>query len=343
MLSVDRRRRQQWNAALLPGDRLRAHRPCPLGRINLLGLSAESLYLRDTLDKLKIEPQFVKIGPFKSAPEMFTENHPTPEAALELNAVLDRFYALIVDAVAKARNLRPEHVRDLVDNAPYTARDALALHLVDAIEYPDEFRAQLTRRASVSVRSTTILASFSNGPADGGRRGGERRPDRGRIGSPRQRGNQRAEGLVTLLGRTADDSDVSAVVLRVDSPGGSVLASDFMLHSVERVHRRKPVFVSMSDAAASGGYYIAALADRIVAEPATLTGSIGVFTGKSSCQLAAWKRTSWGCAGKPIAAALKRVSIPRWHRSPRPNRPRSLRPSKASTAPSSATLLRAAT
>jgi protease-4 len=251
----------------------------PLGQVNLVGLNAEGIYLHDTLDKLKVDAQFVKMGQFKSAPEMFTETHPSDSATLELNAMLDTFYGQIVEGIARARHLAPDSVRSIIDEAPYDADDALRLHLVDAVDYPDDFRTQVTARApSARLRSLDSYDGASDlgaGVAVVAVTGGLVRE-----GPSNLEEETSSDSLVRELNRLADDDSARAVVLRIDSPGGSVLASDLMLHAIERVHRHKPVVVSMSDAAASGGYYIAALADRIVAEPATLTGSIGVFTGK---------------------------------------------------------------
>jgi protease-4 len=179
-----------------------------------------------------------------------------------------------------------DHVQGLVDGAPYSAAEALALGLVDALSYPDEFSDFVDERAGgdptvVSIdryghRSRiapgrSVAMVFAQGSIRRGHGGIEPWTGELYIGS---------RDLGKLLHDLGEDDAVDAVVLRIDSPGGSALASDLILREVELVARRKPLIVSMSDVAASGGYYIATKARRIVAEQSTLTGSIGVFGGK---------------------------------------------------------------
>jgi protease-4 len=258
----------------------------PLGEVNLLGLYAQTLHVRGTLDKLKIDPEFLRIGRYKSAVETFTQAHSSPPAAEELAAVLDSYFGQVVAAIAEARRLPPDAVRRLIDQAPFTARAALAARLVDRLAYADEFRQGIARRAGGKARlvpladyrfssgasaRSEIAVVVAAGAIERGAAAG------GPLSGDELVGSDEMSRTLAQLGR---DSSIAAVVLRIDSPGGSALASDLILHAVEGLHRSKPVVVSMSDAAASGGYYIAARADKIVAEPATLTGSIGVFTGK---------------------------------------------------------------
>jgi protease-4 len=257
----------------------------PAGELNLIGLNAETRFLRGALDKLKIVPDFNRVGRYKSAVETYTQSQYTPEAQEAIAAVLDGYFAQIVSAVAEARHQSDGAVRALIDGAPYSAEEALARGLVDQLSYPDQFKASLAKRLG---RQPGYLAieSYHPSPVLAGKRvavvfalgeivrgGGGRSPwtEDVYLGS---------DEMVNLLRDLARDDSISAVVLRIDSPGGSALASDLILRAVEKLRERKPVVVSMSDTAASGGYYIAAKATRIVAEPATLTGSIGVFGGK---------------------------------------------------------------
>lgn len=260
-------------------------RLAPGGDLNLLGLWLDAPFLRGSLDKLQVAPDFNAVGRYKSAAEMFTLPGHSPAAAEALGAVLDSEYAQIVAGIAGARGLAPERVRELVDGAPWSAREALAHRLVDALAYPDEFRDLLKQRAGGEPRFVSIgdyggrepLAGreiavlFASGEIRRGESGQSAFGGDGAVGST---------DLARSLRRLAEDRDVAAVVLRIDSPGGSALASDLILREVDRLRARKPVVVSMGDLAASGGYYIAARASQIVAEPATLTGSIGVFSGK---------------------------------------------------------------
>jgi len=258
----------------------------PAGDLNLLGLSWESRLLRGTLDKLKIDPQFNRVGRYKSAVETYTQSRLTPEAQEAIAALLDGYYAQIVSAVAEARGKSQAEVRELVDGAPYDAETARQRGLVDDLAYPDQFLELLKKRLGgrkpkllpiEEYRPEPVFASrqiavvFALGTIVRGGGGTAPWTEETFLGSDR---------MAEVLHDLREDDAVAAVVLRIDSPGGSALASDLILRQVEKLRQKKPVVVSMSDTAASGGYYIAARASKIVAEPATLTGSIGVFGGK---------------------------------------------------------------
>ncbi len=258
----------------------------PSGEMNLIGLYASTPFLRGTFDKLKIDPEFVHIGQFKSASETFTNSAMSEPARAALSAVLDDDYKTLTSDIASARELPLTRVLSIIDGAPYTASQALALKLVDELSYPDEFHARIDRLAGGSPRWINVGDYARALPRPGGPRiavvfaqgeivrgGGGFDPWGGRvtIGS---------DGMARLFHRLGDDDSVRAVVLRINSPGGSALASDLILHNVTELKKKKPVVVSMSDLAASGGYYIASGANKIVAEPLTLTGSIGVLGGK---------------------------------------------------------------
>jgi protease IV len=257
----------------------------PAGDVNLLGVSWESRLLRGTLDKLKIDPQFNRVGRYKSAVETYTQTRLTPEAQEAVAALLDGYFSQIVSAVAEARKKSETEVRELVDAAPYDAETAHQRGLVDDLLYPDQFLDQLKKR--LGHKPTLLpIEEYRPEPAFAARQiaivfalgtivrgGGGTAPWTGEsyLGSDK---------MAEVLHDLREDDSVAAVVLRIDSPGGSALASDLILRQVEKLKQKKPVVVSMSDEAASGGYYIAAKATKIVAEPATLTGSIGVFGGK---------------------------------------------------------------
>ncbi|HLF55556.1 MAG TPA: signal peptide peptidase SppA [Thermoanaerobaculia bacterium] len=258
----------------------------PLGELNLLGLHANSLFLRGSLDKLRIEPSFLAVGRYKSAAETFTERQHSASSRAALEAVVGGYYDQIVAAVAAARGLAPDAVRALVDVAPLSAEQALAASLVDRIEYPDEFRSRL--EAEHAGATWQELADYDGGrPRVGGSQAvaivfaqGAIVRGSGGVDPWTREMFIGSDGLGELLSELADDDAVRAVVLRVDSGGGSALASDLLHRRVELLRQKKPVVVSMSDLAASGGYYLAAKASRILAEPGTLTGSIGVVGGK---------------------------------------------------------------
>lgn len=257
----------------------------PAGDLNLLGLYTESRFLRGALDKLKIEPEFNRVGRYKSAVEAYTQNQYSPEAEEAIAAVLDGYFAQIVSAIAEARHKSEAEVRTLIDGAPWSAEEALARGLVDRLSYPDEFKKLLEKRvgrkpgyvAIEDYRPSPVLAGkrvavvFALGTIVRGGGGAAPWTEEVYLGS---------DDFAAVLRDVGEDRSIAAVVLRIDSPGGSALASDFMLRAIDQLKEKKPVVVSMSDEAASGGYYIAAKADKIVAEPATLTGSIGIFGGK---------------------------------------------------------------
>ena len=257
----------------------------PAGDLNLLGLGIESRFLRGALDKLKIEPEFNQVGRYKSAVETYTRSEYTPESKEAVAAVLDGYYSQIVSAIAEARRKSAGEVQRLIDGAPFSAQEALARGLVDQLSYPDQFRDHLRRRVGRrpaylaiedyqprrSFAARRVAVVFALGTIVRGRGGTAPWTEETFLGS---------DDMASLLRDMAEDESVAAVVLRIDSPGGSALASDLILREVEKLKQKKPVVVSMSDAAASGGYYIAVGASKIVAEPATLTGSIGVYGGK---------------------------------------------------------------
>lgn len=259
----------------------------PAGEVALLGLYYDSTFLRGSLDKLKIEPSFLTAGEFKSAAEVFTEERHSPAARAALDAVLDGYFAEILAGIAAGRDLPVDNVRALFDRGPLSADEALAAGLVDRIAYPDEFDERLDalgddlrrrslleygrRIARAQPTGDRVAVLFAQGTIVRGGSGVDAWTDETYLGS---------DDLAETLEELTDDDHVKAVVLRVDSPGGSALASDLILRRVELLARAKPVIVSMSDVAASGGYYIAARAREIVAEAGTLTGSIGVVAGK---------------------------------------------------------------
>jgi protease-4 len=258
----------------------------PAGHLNLLGLYVDSAFFRGTLDKLKIEPFFSRIGPYKSAAETYTEYEHSAAAEEALSELLDDVYEQIVSAIADGRGLTPAAVRELIDRAPLTAEEALTAGLVDELAYPDEFESRIDELAGgrsglVALRdygsgtsfgaTQRVAVVFAQGTIIRGRGGVDPWTQQRYLGS---------ETLQELLRELAERPEVVAVVLRIDSPGGSALASDLMLREIESLAQHKPIVVSMSDVAASGGYYIAAKAARIFTQPATLTGSIGVTGGK---------------------------------------------------------------
>jgi protease-4 len=260
----------------------------PTSPLDLTGLASYELFLRGTLDKIGAHPDLLHIGDYKTAANTFTEKTFTPahrEMAESLNTDL---FEQLVSGIAEGRRKSVEEVRALIDRGPFLPEEAVRVGLVDDLAYEDQIDDKVDLGGSEAERlegdeySRVSLASFglNEGPriaviyATGLIARGESNPD-----SP----NGPVLGSDTLIKsiRTARaDDSVRAIVLRVDSPGGSAIASDVIWREIWLAREEKPIIASMSDVAASGGYYIAMPAHAIVAQPATLTGSIGVVVGK---------------------------------------------------------------
>ncbi|MEO5896792.1 MAG: signal peptide peptidase SppA [Vicinamibacterales bacterium] len=260
----------------------------PTASLDLTGIASYELFLRGTLDKIGAYPDALHVGEFKTAANAFTEKTFTPshrEMAQSLNTDL---YEQLVEGLAAGRRKSAAEVRALIDHGPFLPEDAIRAGLIDDVAYEDELddKVQLGKGAShfladadyrkVSVASLglnkgpriaviyavgVITSGASNYDATSG-------PS---IGS---------DTFVEILRKVRADDSIKAIILRVDSPGGSALASDVIWREVMLTRQVKPVIASMSDVAASGGYYISMPAHAIVAEPATLTGSIGVVLVK---------------------------------------------------------------
>jgi protease-4 len=257
----------------------------PVSTLQLDGLSASAMFLRGAYDKLGIKPNFAHVGRYKSAVEQYTRDSLSPDGRRALDNLLDDEYTLLVDSLASARRLTPDGVRQLIDDGPFTARAAHERGLVDTLLA----RADLDSLATHAGGTRRPAASFTRYAEEGGEVSGEHIAlvvAEGEIVDGRSTESPfggRAVGdrtLVEALREIRGRRNIRAVVLRIDSPGGSGNASDAVWQELRRLRRDKPVIVSMGDVAASGGYYIACAADAIVADPATITGSIGVFGGK---------------------------------------------------------------
>src|SRR5438034_10601333 len=224
---------------------------------------------------------------------MFTQKQMTDAHREFMNSLLDDLFSRFVDAIAKARNKSPEEVKALIDNAPYNAAQAKDAGLIDGALYRDEVEKELKKRLGYQDSDELHIAKAGDyrqiSQESLGLNKGEKiavvyaagdivsgKSDFGGSGET----TIGSDSLVKTLDEARDDKGVKAIVLRIDSPGGSGLASDIIWRAIESVKEKKPVVVSMSDVAASGGYYIACNANKIVAEPSTITGSIGVLAGK---------------------------------------------------------------
>ncbi len=266
----------------------------PSGDIYINGLAAEAMFYKGSLDKLGVEVDAIQIGPkYKSAPDRYTKKEMSDGQREVTNALLDEFFGRFTNAIATARKKTPEDVKALIDTAPFNATQAKANGLIDDAFYRDQIDAEL--KARLGYRDGDKLRTISGNkyreiPSDSlGLNNGEKVAviyasgaiNSGSSGSGPLSGEMvGSDTVVAAVNDAAADNSIKAIVLRVDSGGGSALASDLMWHALENAKAKKPVVVSMGDVAASGGYYIAANANKIVAEPSTITGSIGIFVFK---------------------------------------------------------------
>jgi protease-4 len=266
----------------------------PSGDLYINGFAAEAMFYKGSLDKLGIEAEVIQIGPkYKNAPDRFTRKEMSDGQREVINAILDEYVGRFTTAVAESRKKSPDDVQAIVDGAPYNAVAAKSLGLIDEAYYREQVENDL--KAKLGYKENAKLRTIRGGayreiPSDSlGLNNGEKVAviyasgaiNTGRSNNSPLNGEMvGSDDIVSAVNTAADDKSIKAIVLRVDSPGGSALASDLMWYAIENAKAKKPVVVSMADVAASGGYYIACNATKIVAEPATITGSIGVFMGK---------------------------------------------------------------
>jgi protease-4 len=280
----------------------------PTADLWLTGVAGEAPYLRGLLNMLGVKPEFLTCGAYKSAAEVFMRTGPSPEAEKMQNWLFDGIYDTMVGLIAEGRGLKPAQVRELIDAGPYQADEAKKAGLVDAVEHRQAFEAVLKekygkdlvfdkkygQKKPTKVDFSSPLAPFK---VMGELLGQSRRKPSGKAavavvyvdgpivlggshGSPFGGRSAWSSEVRKALDEAARDDSVKAVVLRVDSPGGSAVASEIILDATKRVKAKKPFVVSMGDVAGSGGYYVACGADTIFADESTITGSIGVVAGK---------------------------------------------------------------
>ena len=258
----------------------------PSNPVSIRGMMAEALFFRGTLDKLKIVPEFYHIAEYKTAYNMLSENKFTPPHREEVESVLRSIYGRYVADSAKARGLDPAKFESSVNAGPLLSSDAVQDKLVDRLAYWDQVQDFFKSR--YGAWNPVPLSRYRGLLKDDGIAGqkiavihatglivsGESRstPGGGFV--------MGGDSVASDIRRARSDGSIKAIVLRVDSGGGSVVGSEVIRREVELAHGQKPVIVSMSDVAASGGYWIATPADKIIADSNTITGSIGVLTGK---------------------------------------------------------------
>jgi protease-4 len=259
----------------------------PSFNLDLVGISLRAIFLGDALGRLGLEFDLVRVGEYKGAYEQLTSGKPSLAYQKALAETADSLYASLVERIAKSRNLSPSDVRAAIDEGPLLPERAMKLKIADRQAYPDEIEEVLSRHSSGNPVEPMDASDYLRAVGEGGK--GARIAVvhiqgflnefelpvgffPGRITS--------AEGVAAILRQIREDESIQGVILRINSPGGTLSAAERICREVEVTRKLKPVVASMGSMAASGGYYIACTADRIIAQPCTLTGSIGVFGGK---------------------------------------------------------------
>ena len=280
----------------------------PAGEVELTGFYGEALYFKNMLDNIRLEADILHCGDYKSAGEPFYRTGPSKEAEEQNNRLLDSLFDSFVKNIAKSRRLTPERVRELIDVGLFSAEEAKKEKLVDELMYREDFVEKIRSRYGEDTEisfdyggkegpdldfgdpfaifklfreimkppaesdEAAIAVVYVEGPITSGE------SEAGLFGGVSNAGSAT---IRKAIAQAAADENVKALILRVDSPGGSALASDVICEAAKRFKESgRPVIVSMGNVAASGGYYVSALADSIFAEPTTITGSIGVVGGK---------------------------------------------------------------
>ncbi len=282
----------------------------PTGDVMILGMYGEQLFLRGLLDKIDVTPDFLTCGDYKSAGEMYTNYDPSPESKQMVSWLFDSMFDTCVHQIAEGRGTTSSQVREWIDSGLFFARTAAAAGIIDAVEYRADFVKHIEETHGDQTefdkkygKKETDTIDFGN-PFAVFKIWGEILQ-----GSSRRKSHKDAVGIVYVEGpimlgsgtpspltgiqeiaystpirktldKVADDDSIKSVVLRVNSPGGSAVASEIILQATKRVAAKKPLVVSMGNVAGSGGYYVACGAESVFADANTITGSIGVVSGK---------------------------------------------------------------
>lgn len=273
----------------------------PVGEISFQGLTSQIMFFKDALEKLDIEMQVIRHGKFKSAVEPYLLNEMSPSNQKQMSTLLNSIWDEMLTSISLARNITPEELNRIADEiAIRVPSDAVKNKLIDDLKYEDEVLAELADLAGTDLDEDDLikkpsfvsLKKYKNAPGKKNLSEDEdgdevKTSSRDKIAIVYAAGEIRSgkstidvlgsETTIEAIQKATKDKNVKAIVLRVNSPGGSALASDVMWRAIELAKAQKPVVVSMGNLAASGGYYISCGADKIFAQPNTITGSIGVF------------------------------------------------------------------
>jgi protease-4 len=269
----------------------------PAGTLDLIGPAAVMIYARALLEKVGVEAEIIHMGRYKGAGDMFIRDDMPKEAKASMDAILDDLYGALIEATKERTDGDVGKAKALIDGGPYGSAAAAEAGLVDSVGFLRDSRDEIKKVAGVdTIRRTRMLPKqeqltlgqflkLLSGDSEKPEAGGERVAlvfVTGNItdGDSGSMGDAVSGPFVRAMERLEDDDDVKAVVMRINSPGGSALASDRMWDAARRLAEAKPLIASVGDMAASGGYYIASAADEILAHPNSLVGSIGVVGGK---------------------------------------------------------------
>jgi protease IV len=256
--------------------------------LDVKGFRAELMFFKNTLDKLGVEVQVEHAGKYKDFGDMFVRQNMSPETREVLDSILDRVFGNFVTVVAESRKKTPDQIRAAIDEGPFLAAQALKAGLVDGLLYEDQVFGEVERRTGnlqkISHREYAKIPASSLG-LEGGAKivmlVGEGSITRGSSSDDGMSDDGiTSTGFNRLLRRVSDDDTIRGVIVRIDSPGGDAIASDEIWRQMNLLSKKKPVVISMSDTAASGGYYMAMTGDPVLAYGETYTGSIGVVFGK---------------------------------------------------------------
>jgi protease-4 len=275
------------------------------GEIMIPGVGIETMFTKGLMDKVGVKADYVQIGEYKGADEQYTRTEPSPESRGELNKVVESLYGVIVDTIARNRNISKTSVKQIIDDCIITAKEAKDRKLIDHLLSQDELRDLMTDELGGDINILpnyaepehekldfsnpfTMLANLGKKPKETSNKSAialihangvivDGEAEDGIMGAS---GNVGSENIRKAFRMASRDDNVKAIVLRIDSPGGSALASEVMWQAVNAAAQDKPVIVSVGSMAASGGYYLASASDYIFADPSAIVGSIGVVGGK---------------------------------------------------------------
>ncbi len=260
----------------------------PRASIDLRGVRAELMFVKSALEKLGVEAEFERFGAYKDGPDMFLRERMSAESREAISALVSTIHDSVVEAIAAGRGLSESDVETLIADGPFIAEQAQARGLVDELHYIDEVHAAIAANDKepnlVGIGDYRQTVGTASGFTTKGRIAliyGVGAIVGGGSGSDAVFGRVMGSDTIAKAFKTVrEDDDIDAVVFRIDSPGGSDVASDVIWREAKLTQEKKPVIISMANVAASGGYWIAMASDAIVAEPTTITGSIGIYGGK---------------------------------------------------------------